>query len=57
MNTGDIIYQMISFVFLLGICAAVFYLIRSLTSKKNKSKQLEQKLDRIIDLLEKDKRE
>lgn len=58
-NIGDVLFQIVSLIFLVGIFAVAYILIRSLISKqKSKPTDLvEQKLDRIINLLEKDKKE
>ncbi|MED4455514.1 DUF4083 family protein [Metabacillus fastidiosus] len=60
MNYGDLFAQIFVFVLLLGIGCVIYYSIRSfirsfVTKELNKSNNLEQKLDRIIELLEKDK--
>ncbi|MGG0413347.1 DUF4083 family protein [Peribacillus simplex] len=53
MNIGDVIFQLFTFICLFG----VFFLVRSLVTKQpSKSENIEQKLDRIRDLLEKDKK-
>jgi hypothetical protein len=58
MNIGDVIFQLLMFIIIFGIFSAVFFLVRSLVTKQpNWSNNIEQKLDRIIELLEKDKRE
>ncbi|MGV2941629.1 DUF4083 family protein [Mesobacillus sp. LC4] len=58
MNIGDLLFQLISFILLMGIVSAVFYVVRSLIIKKpDNSKSVEQKLDRIIQLLEKNNKE
>ncbi|MCM3575936.1 DUF4083 domain-containing protein [Mesobacillus subterraneus] len=58
MNIGDLLFQVISFIFMIGIVAAVFYAVRSLVIKQpDNQKSMEQKLDRIIELLEKDNKE
>lgn len=58
MNIGDLLFQLISFILMIGIVAAVFYAVRSLVIKEpNNQKSMEQKLDRIIELLEKDNKE
>lgn len=58
MNIGDLIFQLLMFMIIFGIFFAVFFLVRSLVTKEpDSSKNIEQKLDRIIELLEKDKRE
>ncbi|MGG6440627.1 DUF4083 family protein [Saccharococcus caldoxylosilyticus] len=56
---GDLIFQFIMFVFIIfGIFFGFYLFVRSLVTKHpNKSNNIEQKLDRIIELLEKDKRE
>ncbi|MBM7602973.1 uncharacterized protein YggT (Ycf19 family) [Metabacillus crassostreae] len=55
MNIGDMIFQIIMFIFLIGIFAVVFLLVRFLLSKKPSSdSSIEEKLDRIIELLERD---
>ncbi|MDQ0227940.1 DUF4083 domain-containing protein [Metabacillus niabensis] len=58
MNTGDLIFQLLMFMIIFCIFFAVFFLVRSLVAKKpDRSKNIEEKLDRIIELLEKDKGE
>ena len=58
MNMGDLLFQLIFFILMIGFVAAVFYAVRSLVSKRpDKQNSMEQKLDRIIELLEKDKKE
>lgn len=58
MNMGDLIFQVFSFIFMIGIVAAVFYAVRSLVIKQpDNQKSMEQKLDRIIELLEKDNKD
>ncbi|MEJ9232824.1 DUF4083 domain-containing protein [Peribacillus butanolivorans] len=56
-NIGDIVYQLIMFILLFGMIFAVYFFVRSLFTRSNKSNSIEQKLDRIIELLEKDKRD
>lgn len=57
-NIGDVLFQIVSLVFLVGIIAFVYILIRSLVSKqKSTPTSIDQKLDRIIDMLETDKKE
>ncbi len=56
-NTGDLVYQLIMFILLFGMIFAVYFFVRSLLARLNKSNNIEQKLDRVIELLEKDKRE
>ncbi|MEV5037744.1 DUF4083 domain-containing protein [Peribacillus frigoritolerans] len=57
MNIGDLVYQLIMFILLLGMIFAVYFFVRSLLARLNKPNNIEQKLDRVIELLEKDKRE
>ncbi|WP_364276843.1 DUF4083 domain-containing protein [Peribacillus frigoritolerans] len=56
-NIGDLVYQLVMFILLLGMIFAVYFFVRSLLTRSNKSNRMEQKLDRVIELLEKDKRE
>lgn len=57
LNSGDMLYQLVFLIFIFGIFSGVFFLVRSLVTKQpSKSENIEQKLDRIIDLLEKDKK-
>ncbi|MFF2457721.1 DUF4083 domain-containing protein [Peribacillus simplex] len=56
-NTGDIVYQLIIFILLFGVILAVYFFVRSLLTRSNKSNSIEQKLDRVIELLEKDRRD
>ena len=56
-NTGDLVYQLIMFILLIGMIFAVYFFVRSLLTRTKKSNRMEQKLDRVIELLEKDKRE
>ncbi len=59
MNIGDLVFQLISFILVIGLVSAVFYAVRSLVMKNNldNSKSIEQKLDRIIELLEKNNKD
>ncbi|MBT2686167.1 DUF4083 family protein [Bacillus sp. ISL-37] len=58
MNIGDLLFQLIFFILLIGIVAAVFYAVRSLVIKEpDNSKSIERKLDRIIELLEKENKD
>jgi F0F1-type ATP synthase assembly protein I len=58
MNIGDLLFQLIFLILLIGIVVAVFYVVRSLLIKKpDNSKSVEQKLDRIIERLEKNNKE
>ncbi|MCZ0874185.1 DUF4083 domain-containing protein [Peribacillus sp. AS_2] len=56
-NIGDLVYQLIMFILLLGMIFAVYFFVRSLLARLNKSNNIEKKPDRVIELLEKDKRE
>ncbi|CRH79716.1 DUF4083 domain-containing protein [Peribacillus castrilensis] len=56
-NIGDLVYQLIMFILLFGMIFAVYFFVRSLLARSNKTNSIEQKLDRVIELLEKDKRE
>ncbi|WP_155645478.1 DUF4083 family protein [Peribacillus simplex] len=52
------IYQFFIMIVLVGIFYAVYYVVRARAAKQpSKSGNMEQKLDRIIELLEKDKKE
>lgn len=58
MNIGDLLFQLLFIIFLIGLVAAVFYFVRSLVIKKpDDQKNIEQKLDRIIELLEKENKD
>ncbi|MFJ7755540.1 DUF4083 family protein [Peribacillus muralis] len=57
-NGGDALYSIFFLICIFGIFSGVFFLVRSLVNKQpNKSNSIEQKLDKIIVLLEKDKKE
>lgn len=63
MNIGDVLYQVFMFAILLGIMFAIYYFIRGLVNKmsgkhtvNSDSRRIEEKLDRIIEILEKEKR-
>ncbi|PJN88676.1 hypothetical protein CVN76_19440 [Bacillus sp. mrc49] len=52
------IYQFFIIIVIVGIFFAVYYFVRARPAKQpSKSGNMEQKLDRIIELLEKDKKE
>lgn len=58
MNFGDLLFQLIMFILLLGIIFAVYFAVRSIIIKNpSNPKSIEQKLDRIIELLEKENKE
>ncbi|UYY97900.1 DUF4083 domain-containing protein [Peribacillus frigoritolerans] len=50
-NIGDLVYQLIMFILLLGMIFAVYFFVRSLLAWLNKPNNIEQKLDRVIELL------
>lgn len=56
-NIGDILFRPAILLFLPGIFATVFFFRLLITIQNGKQSNIEQKLDRIIDLLEKDKKE
>lgn len=58
-NGVDVLFTVLLFLFIAGIFVAVLLIILSRLTKQqqsNKSKDVEQKLDRIIELLEQDKK-
>ncbi|WP_449620442.1 DUF4083 family protein [Robertmurraya sp. Marseille-Q9965] len=57
MNIGDVLFQLIMFLLLIGLLSLAFVIVRSVFKKNtfNKTSELEKKLDRIIELLEKEK--
>lgn len=56
-NFGDVIYQFLMLFILLAIIYAIIYVIKTVIKKNvpQQSKSIESKLDKIIELLEKDK--
>ncbi|GAB6256882.1 DUF4083 domain-containing protein [Bacillus sp. BA3] len=56
-NIGDMVYQLIMFVLLIGMIFAVYFFVRSLLTRSKQTNKIEQKLDRVIEMLEKDKRD
>ncbi|MGW6661615.1 MULTISPECIES: DUF4083 domain-containing protein [Peribacillus] len=56
-NIGDMVYQLIMFVLLIGVIFAVYFFVRSLLTRSKQTNKIEQKLDRVIEMLEKDKRD
>jgi len=57
MNMGDLVFQLLMFLFIIGIFFLPFYLVRSFGKRQEKkSNQIEEKLDRIIELLEQEKK-
>lgn len=58
LNIGDVFFQFLMFFVLLGLIFAVYFGIRCLTKTGTRSSRedaIEEKLDKIIELLEKDK--
>ncbi|WP_153125962.1 DUF4083 family protein [Peribacillus tepidiphilus] len=56
MDWGSIIFQLAMFAFLIAFATAVFFAVKSLVmrrSSESSAVQIEKKLDRIIELLEK----
>ncbi|CAH0293164.1 MULTISPECIES: DUF4083 domain-containing protein [Peribacillus] len=56
-NIGDMVYQLIMFVLLIGVIFAVYFFVRSLLTRSKQTNKIEQKIDRVIEMLEKDKRD
>ncbi|MFB6467418.1 DUF4083 family protein [Cytobacillus sp. Hz8] len=59
-NWGDILFQAFSLIWVFFIIVLMVYVIRFFKNKRQESQKittLEKKLDRIIELLEKDKSE
>ncbi|QED47627.1 DUF4083 family protein [Cytobacillus dafuensis] len=55
MNISDLMVQLLMFIFIIGIFFAVFFVVRSLLTKQpSQTNSIEQKLDRIIELLDKE---
>jgi large-conductance mechanosensitive channel len=60
MDWGSIIFQLVMFAFLIAFASAMFFVVKSLIARKsseNNEARLEKKLDRIIELLEKQNKE
>lgn len=58
-NAGDVVFTVLMFLFIFGVFVVVLFIVRSCLTKQqqsNTSKDIEQKLDRIIELLEQDKK-
>ncbi|MDQ0268302.1 large-conductance mechanosensitive channel [Cytobacillus purgationiresistens] len=53
---GDIIFQILMFLILFGFIYFIVQIIRILRSKRNDNKVVEEKLDKVIELLEEQKR-
>lgn len=48
-HVGDLIFQLVSFVFLLGVIAGVVFLILSLKKRNSKLDRVEQKVDQLLE--------
>ncbi|USK57804.1 DUF4083 domain-containing protein (plasmid) [Cytobacillus solani] len=57
LNYGDVIFQLLMLIFLIAVITAIVIVIKSVLNKKapQQSQDIEKKLDKIIELLEKDK--
>lgn len=55
--TGDVLYFVLMFLLILGTIISLFFAIRITIKRSNNTNNIEQKLDKIIELLEKDRRE
>lgn len=56
MSIGDVVSQLIIFVILLALLFAVYYVVRSISRHVKKSKDMEQKLDKIMEHLTNEKK-
>lgn len=54
-NIGDFVYQFLMLFIFFGIAFSIIYVIKKVIKKNEQSKSIESKLDKIIELLEKDK--
>lgn len=56
-NYGDVIFQLLMLIFLIAVISAIVIVIKTVLNKKapQQSQNIEKKLDRIIELLERDK--
>ncbi|WP_416825428.1 DUF4083 family protein [Ectobacillus polymachus] len=57
MPWGTIIYQIVFFVILIFVVQGIFFLIKKVYIHAKGPSEMEKKLDRIIELLEKQKKE
>jgi hypothetical protein len=60
MDWGSIIFQLVMFAFLIAFACGVFFVVKSLVvriSSDSEEARIEKKLDRIIELLEKQNKE
>lgn len=48
-HVGDLIFQLVSFVLLLGVIAGVVFLILSLKKRNSKLDRVEQKVDQLLE--------
>ncbi|RTR36203.1 DUF4083 domain-containing protein [Robertmurraya yapensis] len=55
MNIGNVLFQLIMFLLLIGLSSVAFVIVRSALKRNSTNKTMERKLDRIIELLEKEK--
>lgn len=56
-DTGGILYLVLMFLFIFGTIISLFFAVRIAIKQSNHTNNIEQKLNKIIELLEKDKRE
>ncbi|MFJ7859128.1 DUF4083 domain-containing protein [Peribacillus sp. NPDC097206] len=56
-DIGDVLFQLIMFIVLFGVIFAIYFFVRTLVRRSRHSNSIEQKLDKVIELLEKEKRE
>jgi len=57
LNYGDVIFQLLMFLVLIAMISGIVILFKAIINKRatQSSNNMEKKLDRIIELLEKDK--
>lgn len=55
-NIGGVLYFVLMFLLIFGTIISLFFAIRIIIKRSNNTNNIEQKLDKIIELLEKDKR-
>ena len=56
-DIGGVLYLVLMFLFIFGTIISLFFAIRITYKRSNNINNIEQKLDKIIELLEKDKKE
>ncbi|MCM3597892.1 DUF4083 family protein [Metabacillus idriensis] len=49
LNTGDLIFQIMIFLFLFAVISGAIYLVKTMTSQIKRSKRIEEKMDRILE--------